>query len=59
MQELVTMIAPMGKAELGVEHASQEVRHFLGFRRHKNAAAAAGPPPAPAGDAAPAAYSES
>ena len=37
MQELVTMIAPMGKAELGVEHATQEVRHFLGFRRHKNA----------------------
>ena len=50
MQELVTMIAPMGKAELGVEHATEEVRHFLGFRRHKDAAPPEVPPPAPAGN---------
>lgn len=50
MQELVTLMAPMGKAELGVEHAEQEVKHFLGFRRHKNEAAVQAPPPAPAAD---------
>ena len=51
MSELVALIAPMGKAELGVQHASQEVRHFLGFRRHKDAAPAEAPAAPPGGDA--------
>ena len=58
MTELVALIAPMGKAEVGVQHASQEVRHFLGFRRHESAAPAEAPPreappTPPAGDAGP------
>jgi hypothetical protein len=53
MSELVALIAPMGKAEIGVQHASQEVRHFLGFRRKKTAASPEPPPAPPAGDAGP------
>ena len=51
MADLVGMLAPMGAAEQGVEHASDEVRHFLGFRRHKRAVAPKPPPPAPTHDA--------
>jgi hypothetical protein len=54
MGELVELLEPMGKAEVGVAHASQEVRHFLGFRRHKNAAPPAAAPRAPGDETAPA-----
>ncbi|OAI40179.1 hypothetical protein AYO39_01860 [Actinobacteria bacterium SCGC AG-212-D09] len=50
MSDLVGIVAPMGAAEQQVEHASDEVRHFLGFRRHKHAAAPQRPP-APTHDA--------
>jgi hypothetical protein len=51
MADLVGMLAPMGAAEQGVERASDEVRHFLGFRRHKHPAAPQSPPPGPTPDA--------